>query len=299
MDYNSGVKMNVRILPWAAIVIFVLSTGASSCGARSSETTDLAWGSVRAAEIVITSGTSGEVARITKQPGDRVKKGELLIRLDPADSAKNLSRAKKRLADATEQEKNAKAELDRTAGEVSYSKGRYLTFTYLLKRGAVAPREVDRLKDEWEFAEVQNKKASLLYDSASLELEQARDDLARTEREYGSIFITSPADGFLTHVMTWEGGYLLKGDKALTLAVAGEVYFTCRLDARKTIRLGEEAVVLPLAVPTGTMRGYVAEMSGADDHGSPSRTVNIRLFPRSKKDVINIGRPACGIITGR
>jgi multidrug resistance efflux pump len=258
------------------------------------------YGMVHTGTITITAGTSGEVKRITKGPGDRVKKGELLMRLDAADSAGELTGAKKRLVDATEQKKNAKAELDRTTGEVSYSRGRYLTFAYLLKRGAVATKEVERLKDEWEFAELQNKKAVIYYERAETELEEARVDLARTEAEYGSIFILSPADGFLTRVMTWEGGYLLKGDKAFAIAPAGEIYFTGRLDARQPISLGEEATILPLVVPTGTVKGYVAAIADANDDGSGWRVVTVRLFPRSRKDVVNIGKPAWGVVnTGR
>lgn len=292
--------MNVRIVPCAAIVIVVLFAGTSSCRDQFPDGSALMYGMVHSGTITITAGTSGEVKRITKGPGDRVKKGELLMRLDAADSAGELTGAKKRLVDATEQEKNAKAELDRTTGEVSYSRGRYLTFAYLLRRGAVATKEVERLKDEWEFAELQNKKAVIYYERAETELEEARADLARTEAEYGSIFILSPADGFLTRVMTWEGGYLLKGDEALVIAPAGEILFTGRLDARQPVCLGEEATVLPLAVPTGTVKGYVTAIADANDDGPGWRVVTVRLFPRSRKDVVNIGKPAWGVVnTGR
>ncbi len=296
MDYNNSGKMNVRIVPYAAIVILILSAGASSCRARFPEGTVLMYGTVSTRAITITAGTSGEVKRITKGPGDRVNKGELLLRLDPSDSAQELTRAKERLADATEQERNAKTELDRTEGEVSYSRGRYLTFAYLLKKGAVATKEVERLKDEWAFAELQYKKAAIYYERAKTELDEARADLAGTEEEYGSVFVLSPADGFLTRLTTWEGGYLLRGDNALVIAPAGEIYFTGRLDAEAPVSLGDEADVLPLALPTGRVKGYVAALADRNDKGSRWRVVTVRLFPDSRKDVINIGRPALGAV---
>jgi multidrug resistance efflux pump len=292
--------MNVRFPTYTAIIALIFSVGVSSCQTRFSEGTAVMYGTVHAATITVTSGTSGEVNRITKQPGDPVKRGELLVRLDAADSAGELSRAKKRLADAVEQEKNAKAELDRTTDEVSYSRGRYLTFAYLLKRGAVATKEVERLKDEWDFAELQNEKAKVYYSRAETELEEARADLAQTEAEYGSIFILSPADGFLTRLVAWEGGYLLKGDRALVVAPAGEIYFTGRIAADKPVSLGDDAEIFPLAVPTGTVKGYVAAIADGDNTGSTARTVTVRLFPKSKKDVANIGKHALGVVyTGR
>jgi len=287
--------MNIRTAPVSAIAIIALCAAVSSCRVPFSDSIILIKGAIRAETVTLSSGTSGEVARITKAPGDRISAGELLVRLD-ADSAGELTRARKRLVEAIGQEKVARDELDRTVGEVSYSRGRYLTFTYLLKKGAVASREVDRLRDEWEFAEEQNRKASLYHKRAEEELAEARADLARTEAEYGSVFIMAPADGYLKRLITWEGGYLLKGDDVLTIAREGDIYFTADISCDTPIVLGEDAIVLPLAVPTGTIPGYVAEITDTGRDGKPSRTVTVRLFPKGKKDIANIGKPAWAVI---
>ncbi len=290
--------MNVRTAPLAVIVIVAVLTAVSSCRVSSLGEPVPITGTIRAETITLSAGTSGEVRRIAKAPGDRVNRGELLVRLDAADSAGNLTRARKRLADATEQERNAGEELERTKNEVTYSRGRYLTFSYLLKKGAVASKEVERLKDEWEFAEEQNRKATAYYDRAKAELAEARDDLVRKEAEYGSVFILSPADGYLTRLMTWEGGYLLKGEEALTIARTGGIYFTGRVTKDRPVTLGADVTVLPLAVPTGTIRGYVAEIRNEGGDEGPSRIVTIRLFPETKKDVANIGKRAWAILGG-
>ncbi len=296
MDYNISHIMNVRIARAAAIIIVALSAAVSSCRVPVCRFGRPYEGHDTCRDVTLSAGTSGEVSRITKVPGDRISAGELLVRLDADDSAGELTRAKERLAEAGKQEKAAKDELDRTTGEVSYSRGRYLTFSYLLKKGAVATREVDRLKDEWEFAEKQNRKAVAYYARAEAELAEARADLARTETEYGSVFITAPADGFLTRLMTWDGGYLLKGEEALMIAREGDVYFTGELDGEGPIWLGEEATVVPLAVPTGEITGYVAAITDAGARGRASRIVTVRLFPESRKDVANIGKTAWALL---
>lgn len=298
MDYNNGRIMNVRIAPPAAIVMVALSLAVSSCRVPFSDSLVLLSGVVRAETVTLSAGTSGEVSRITRGPGDPVTAGELLVRLDAEDSAGKLARDKERLAKAVQQEKAARDELDRTTGEVSYSRGRYLTFSYLLKKGAVAPREVDRLRDEWEFAEEQHRKAVAYYERADEELAEARASLARTETEYGSVFITAPIDGFLTRVMTWEGGYLLKGEEALMIARVGEVYFVGEFGGLGEIRLGEEARVLPLSVPTGPITGYVAAIENTGTGERAARVVTVRIFPESKKDVANIGKKAWALLGG-
>ena len=297
MDYNITRIMNVQTARAAAIVTVALCAAAvSSCRVPFADSVVLIKGTVHAETVTLSAGTSGEVSRITRDPGDRISAGELLVRLDADDSAGELTRAKERLAEAGKQEKTAKDELDRTTGEVSYSRGRYLTFSYLLKKGAVATREVDRLRDEWEFAEEQNRNAVAYYERAEAELAEARADLARTETAYGSVFITAPTGGFLTRLMTWEGGYLLKGEEALMIAREGDVYFTGELAGEGAVWLGEEATVVPLAVPTGGIAGYVAAITDGGARGRASRIVTVRLFPESRKDVVNIGKKAWALL---
>lgn len=298
MDYNNAGIMNVRIASPAAIVMVALGLAVSSCRVPFSDSLVLLSGVVRAETVTLSAGTSGEVSRIIGGPGDPVTAGELLVRLNAEDSAGELSKAKDRLTEAIKQEKAARDELDRTTGEVSYSRGRYLTFSYLLKKGAVASREVDRLRDEWEFAEEQHRRALAYYERAGADLAEARADLARTETEYGSVLITAPTDGFLTRVMTWEGGYLLKGDEALTIARAGEIYFVGELGGRGEIRPGENVTVLPLSVPTGPIAGYVAAIEDTGTGERAARRVTVRIFPESKKDVANIGKKAWALLDG-
>jgi multidrug resistance efflux pump len=271
-----------------------LSLCGFACELSDAGTMTLVTGTVTARTILVVSGATGEVKRVTKEPGDRVAQDELLMRLDPEDSAGELAKAKERLAAAADEEKKAKEELDRTTAEVAYSKGRYLTFAFLFKKGAVARREVDRLKDEWEFAETQHKKALAWHSRAREKLKEAETDLARAEGHYGSAMVMAPVDGHVVRVFTWEGGWLLVGDKAFEIAPAGEVSFVGTVGPDDRVSLGEEASVWPLAFPTGRIKGYVARI---DDAGGGRRTVTVRLFPKAPKDVVNIGTRAWAILS--
>jgi multidrug resistance efflux pump len=246
-------------------------------------------GAITAEHITLISGATGEVRKITKGPGDHVTKDELLLRLDPKDSAGELGKARENLKKLDAEEKKAKDELDRTTAELSYSRGRYLTFSSLYTRGAVARREVDRLRDEWEFAEDQHKKAESWYSDAAAGLAEAEIGLKRAEDHYGSVLILSPWDGYVTRLLTWEGGYLLLGEEMMVIARAGEVYFRGKIDADAPASLGEEAVVLPLDISTGAIHGYVARI---DSDAAGNRIVTVRIFPEKKKDIVNIGKNA-------
>ncbi len=250
-------------------------------------------GAITAEHITLISGATGEVKKITKGPGDPVKKDEILLRLDPKDSAGELSKARENLKKLKEEEKKAKEELDRTTAELSYSRGRYLTFSSLYTRGAVARREVDRLKDEWEFAEDQHKKADVWYSDAAGRLKEAELGLKRAEEHYGSVLILSPWDGYVTRLLTWEGGYLLLGEETIVIARAGEVYFRGKADGDDSVSLGEEAVVLPLDISTGPIHGYVARI---DPAGAGKTIVTVRIFPEKKKDIVNIGKNAWAVL---
>lgn len=278
-------------LQW--VIVFLLCLCGASCRLTAAERITFVKGTVTAQMITLVSGATGEVKETAKGPGDRVTENELLLRLDPKDSEGELTKARERLTGLREEEKRAREELDRTTAEISYSRGRYLTFASLFKKGAVARREVDRLKDEWEFAEAQHKKAEAWYSRAARKLLEAELELKRAEEHYGSVMIVSPADGYVARLLTWEEGYLLLGEEAIVIARAGEVSFVGMLDPDDRVSLGEEAIVWPLAFPTGPIRGYVARI---DNDAPGKRTVTVRIFPQSKKDVVNIGKEAWAVL---
>jgi RND family efflux transporter MFP subunit len=114
--------------------------------------------------------TSGVINQITVEEGDKVKKGQLLFRLESNQAALGVEQAKAAIATAQVGADSAKLDFSRA--------------TDLMNRGSIAPAAFD-----------QSKSAN---DHASTALEQAKVALRVAQRVVADSAIYSPIDGVVT-----------------------------------------------------------------------------------------------------
>ena len=237
-------------------------------------------GEITADFTSISSGTSGEVERIERDIGDRVEEGDLLLKLDPADSEAELSRAKEKLDGLLKDEDKAKNEYEKALAQYGYLAGRYERYKRLYKDGAIARMEVVRTQDEYEFAKLEKEKAEAKLDRISSEIDEAESDLEAIEGEYSSILIVSPRDGFVTRYLAWEGGYLLRGEEVAEIAADGDIYFTGEVSYDRLPSLGDNAKVIPVGLKIGYIPGYVSEIAVDRGGNNTAAVIKLRLRPR-------------------
>jgi multidrug resistance efflux pump len=241
-------------------------------------------GGITADFTIISSKTSGEVEKVEKDIGDRVEEGDLILKLDPADSEAELSRVRERLDGLVKDEKKAKEEYEKALAQYNYLAGRYQRFKRLYKAGAVARMEVVRTKDEYEFARLQKEKAEAKLDRISGEIDEAKSDLEVIEGESESIFIVSPRDGFITRCLAWEGGYLFRGEEAAEIAADGDIYFTGKISPDSLPSLGDDAKVVPVRLKVGYIPGYVSEIVVDESGNNKTAVIKLRLRPKRDKN---------------
>jgi RND family efflux transporter MFP subunit len=155
-----------------APVIPKLSDVASAAPAASGSTPAAAWtGSLYALHSAeLGPKASGVLSQVTVDEGDRVKKGQLLFRLDGAQAFLGVSQAKAAVATAKVALDSAKLDLTRA--------------TELNAKGSVSPAFFDQAKGA--------------YDHASMALEQAKVALQLSQRVASETSVYSPIDGVVT-----------------------------------------------------------------------------------------------------
>ncbi|MBN1573480.1 MAG: hypothetical protein JW984_09830 [Deltaproteobacteria bacterium] len=252
-------------------------------------------GVIRSDKIIVTAGASGEVERIERGVGDRVKEGELILKIGLEDTEEKLKKYLERLQSLQEKVKEAKEEYEKSKIQIGYSKGRYLKNRMLFSKGAIAEREVFRTKEEYDFAVALNERAKRDYDQILGEIKSVEEEILKIEGEYGSVFVLSPETGFITKCFAWEGGYLLKGDRAAEIVKDGSVYFEgiCKSKSGSGgIHPGDEAFVIPIVtriLATGTIRGEVTGVTNIGAGGNSAVKVEIRLKPESRWEILALG----------
>jgi HlyD family secretion protein len=173
----------------------------------------VATGSLQARSTVsVGAEASGRVAEVTVDVNDHVKKGQVLVRLDP-EVAKNT------LAEARASAKAAAADLSRSRASLSESKSVSARVDSLATQGLVSAEEEHLQRTNATLAENDVARASAQNNLAKIRVDQARVTLSKLE-------IFSPIDGIVMS-RTVEPG------NALSSSLSAPVLFTIAEDLSK------------------------------------------------------------------
>lgn len=137
-------------------------------------------------EIKISSEVSGEIIELPIKEGDVVKKGQLLVRVNPELYTSGYNRSLAALS-------NTKAGLSQAEAQLVEAKANFERNKTLFEKGVISKAEWDRVVATFESAKGAKDAAYFNIQSASATVNEARENLTRT-----SIF--SPVDGTISRL---------------------------------------------------------------------------------------------------
>ncbi|MFC2075814.1 efflux RND transporter periplasmic adaptor subunit [candidate division KSB1 bacterium] len=223
-------------------------------------------GDIRPVQIYYLSpDVPGRIARIYVKVGDRVKKGQLLARLDT------------RMAEL--QVKQAEAGLQVARASLSDAERNWERMQSLEADGAISPQQIDKMKLAFESARAQAEQAG-----AGL-------DLARHNLEVSTV--RAPIDGVITAKSAEEGAVInpgmLGGTGVLTLMDISTVEVEARVPQEKigSFRTGQRAEVSVSYRPNQTFPGRVSMVNYAAD--PVSRMFDIKIILNNPDLILRAG----------
>lgn len=194
--------------------------------------------------IELKSEASGEVIEIAKRGGDRVKKGELLVRLQKDDEQRSVDRASQELQIAEARMNsakivlelaqgadlaNAKAQVDQLSPMVEYAKYRMDRLEKLedsqknpeesLQRKSEYLRQVaqlDSAKAGLEKAKLAIPRAEYEYQQAKASHETSKANFADAQKRLNKTDIVAPIDGVVGDIRTQIGEVIQGGKNTIT-----------------------------------------------------------------------------------
>lgn len=261
-------------------------------------------GTVRAAHIsVLSSKVPGRITAVEVREGDRVRKGQVLVRIDHRETAAGVAQAEASVRQARfaveEAEKAlrmAKAEGRAAEARLQVAQATFLRFQALMAREAVSRQEFDEIQARHETAAadadrarqaVQAMQAKKEQALAALRAAQAALEAAQALREYADV--TAPMDALVTSKHVEVGQMASPGLPLLTV----EDFSAYRLEvsvpeeALSMVRV-EDVVPVVLESPTEALAGTVVEVLPSVDPQTRSGLVKIQLPPPAGKDP-NVG----------
>jgi HlyD family secretion protein len=244
-------------------------------------------GRIEATMVDLSPKVTGRVQEVLVREGDRVKAGDVLVRLDLGDTALSVARDKSAVAAAQARARDLEAGSRRTeiaaaeadvadrVAALDLAQKELQRQQFMLERKVGTGRDVERATTEVErlkaaVAAARSRLAQLQEGARRYQVQQAQEDVARaksvleqSQTVVSEAEVRAPADAVVVHRFAEPGQLITPGQPALTLA------FTDRLFVRTfvpepslgRVRPGLAAEIVVDAFRDKTFKGKVTEVA--------------------------------------
>lgn len=240
-------------------------------------------------EVKIASMVSGEIIDLPIKEGQVVKKGDLLVKINPDLYTSGLNRSVANLS-------GTKAGLSQSDASFNEAKANYERNKTLFEKGIISKADWDKSVSSFEVAKANKQSAYYNVQSASASVNEARDNLGRT-------VIYAPADGTIS-VLNVELGERVLGTQQMAgtelLRVANLNNMEVEVDVNENdivkIKVGDLANVEVDAYLKKQFKGVVTSISNSASTALTADQVTnfkvkIRILKESYQDLMT-GQPA-------
>lgn len=239
-------------------------------------------------EVKISSEVSGEIIELPVKEGQIVKKGDLLVKINPDLYTSSLNRTVAGLS-------GTKAGLTQADAQLKEAKSNYDRNKKLFDKGIISRSEWEKIASSYEVAQATKQSAYYNVQSASATVSEAKDNLGRTT-------IYSPADGTIS-MLAVELGERVLGTQQMTgteiLRVANLNNMEVEVDVNENdivkISIGDSTNVEVDAYLKKKFKGVVTSISNSANATLTADQVTnfkvkVRILKESYADLMN-GKP--------
>lgn len=239
-------------------------------------------------EIKISSEVSGEIIELPIKEGQLVKKGDLLVRINPDLYTSSLNRSVAGLS-------NTKAGLSQADAAFKEAQANYNRNKTLFDKGIISKSEWDRVVATFEGAQAARQAAYYGVQSAAATVTEARDNLGRTT-------IYAPADGTVS-LLSVELGERVLGTQQMTgteiLRVANLNNMEVEVDVNENdivkVSVGDSTNIEVDAYLKKEFKGIVTSISNSASNAVTADQVTnfkvkVRILKESYMDLLE-GKP--------
>lgn len=204
--------------------------------------------------VQIAPQISGQVIEVVTHDNERVKKGQLLYRIDPEPfeialrvAEANLAVVQQNLTVSAANVRSTEASLSKQRTELATSKELGGIIFDLTKEKALSETDSIRARSEIERAGADLARAEADLESAKQklgppgdanpQLQQARAALAQAQLDFTNTTVTAPADGMITNLRLSKGQYANRGQPVMSFIAGSSVWLTAYLRENQLSRV--------------------------------------------------------------
>ena len=208
-------------------------------------------------KVEVQSSVIGEIVKLPVKDGDRVRRGDLLVQIDPERYRAEVERLEANL-------RVARIDIERQEAELANLRNTLRRHQELHRQGILAPDLLEKTQLDVRTGEIGLSSLKEQVSQASSSLDKARDELKKTT-------LTSPIDGVVTQLnaelgeMTITGTMNNPGTVIMTVSDLGEILAEVDVDETRVVQVspGKAARVVVDAVgELHPYQGHVVEIAG-------------------------------------
>ena len=255
-------------------------------------------------EVKISSDVSGEIVELLVKEGDTVKKGDLLLRIDPVIYQSAVQRMSSTLNGVKAQMANSAARMEQSRAQLISAEASFNRNKKLHESSSISDAEFEQAKANYESAVADMnaaresvKSADFNVSSTQASLKEANDNLAKTT-------IYAPVDATVSKLNKRKGERIIgmaqmEGTEIMRLANLNEMEVQVDVNENHILRVlvGDTALIEVDAHNNRKFKGVVTEVAnsantlGVSSDQVTNFPVKIRIIRSSYVDLIDAKHP--------
>jgi RND family efflux transporter MFP subunit len=237
-----------------------------------------AGGTVRArATAVLSSRVLSTIVDVTARPGDRVRQGQVLVRLDGRQLEAGRARADSSLGAAVEAHAAAEAEIAAAASALALARATHTRILTLAERTAATPAEVDAAVAGLREAESRTNGATARRSEAERAIEAARAAARSAAVDASFAVIVAPFDAVVVEKAGEPGTLAVPGAPLVTIEDVTRFRLEVSIDAADAAGIAVGARVPTTVDGLPPVEGQVDEVVPSVDAVAHAYTIKIAL----------------------
>lgn len=204
---NRNIFEKKRVIVPVIIAVLLLVLGVMlSINALFFQSTDDAF--VEGSMITIAPRVSGQVIKLHIRDNKDVKKGELMLEIDPTDYEVKLKQTEAKLLEAKASLNSVNNEIVKTGSELSFAQRDYNRYSAMYKKGISSTQDYDSSKNKLTTAESNDKSAKAKRDEIVALIKRLEAEVEQDKLNLSYTKIYAPADGRVTNRTVEQGNYV-------------------------------------------------------------------------------------------
>jgi HlyD family secretion protein len=221
--------------------------------------------------VNISADTTGRVTDLAVNEGDRVKKSQFLLQVDPRNLRSAVTRTQASLEAARSQTQQLVASIDSAKTALKQAEDNLTRQQQLWKNGLTTRESLDRAENDLKMRQSELRSQEQQIQTQRLRMQQEEAILETDRYNLSKVRIESPIDGIVTRRNIEEGEMVVigtmnnAGTVLLTIADMSVIEAEVEVDETDipTLTLGQTAKITIDAIPEKTFTGKVTEIGNS------------------------------------